>query len=134
MPYRLDPVTRLHHDGSSPSAMTHVLRAVVAPSGEPVAYFVTDAHAEAFCATMNAVVQKAGTAPSWPAPSPEDASTVAELIAMLQTYPAATKVMLFLDWDRIHALTNVADQGDGTIVLGSDLPPEMYTTDYVYED
>jgi hypothetical protein len=59
--------------------------------------------------------------------------TVKELRAALAHYPDDTQVLFFLGWDHYADITNVADQDNGTVLLGEELPPECYVTDYKYE-
>lgn len=67
-------------------------------------------------------------------PSYADAMTVQQLCEALAKYPPDTRVLFFLDWERYAVVANVADQDDGTVLLGEDLPPECYVLDYKYED
>lgn len=60
--------------------------------------------------------------------------TVKELRHVLLSYKDDTKVLFFVDWDKRIEINDIADQDDGTVLLGEDLPPEVYVTDYKYED
>lgn len=60
--------------------------------------------------------------------------TVKELIAALQKCPPDAQVVAWQSWDTQFPVKTVSPEGaDGEVVLGEDLPPELYGRDYKYD-
>lgn len=60
--------------------------------------------------------------------------TAAELIAELRKCEPTRKVRMFISWDSMPEVAEVSRvDSDGFVVLGDDLPPEVFAEDYRYE-
>lgn len=58
-----------------------------------------------------------------------------ELIAMLQKCPQDAEVVFFCAWGDTRPVNELSpEDAGGNVVLGSDLPPEVYARDYRHDD
>lgn len=60
---------------------------------------------------------------------------VRELIERLQKCPPSASVRFFVDWDDRRTVDDVSPEGvDDTVLLGTQLPPEVFARDFKYGD
>jgi|GEM_PF-6762858 len=58
---------------------------------------------------------------------------VHELIAELNKCPPDAEVVFFNNWDDVQPVKEVSpEDSDNNVVLGRELPPEVYARDYKY--
>lgn len=61
--------------------------------------------------------------------------TVAELISALQRCDPKKKVRFHVSWESAPEINEVcSDDGDDSVTIGHDLPPEVYAMDYKYDE
>lgn len=59
---------------------------------------------------------------------------VRELIAELKKCPPDADVVFFSSWDDFQSVEEISPEDyDKNVVLGRDLPPELYARDYQYD-
>lgn len=59
---------------------------------------------------------------------------VKDLLNELAKCPADADVRFFIEWGDVRPVIDVSlEDSDGNVLLGSDLPPEVYARDFKYE-